>query len=122
MFQTDVNGWPSAGLSRLENWGELLDLLESGDRTADRGVTAVRFGGVAPPSIREAPGLGRELQNRAPIEIETATVAQHVYESARATYDRIELLGCALRRIGGGLQLVPALPARESVLLQVTAA
>ena len=89
MLQINVNGLARLDTSTPENWGELLDLLESGDGPQRQIVTAVRFGGVAVPTFREPGALIRELRSIGPIDVETATVDELLHESAHAAYDSI---------------------------------
>ena len=89
MLQIHVNGLARLDASAPENWGELLNSLESGDGPARQVVTAVRFGGVAVPTFREPQALTRELRPLGPIDIETATVDELLHESAHAAFDSI---------------------------------
>lgn len=99
MLQISVNGLPRDLGSSPENWGDLLNSLENGDSTERQVVTAVRFGGVAVPTFREANTLSRSLRELGPIDIRTATVDDLLHESAQAAYDSIAPLKNAAQRI-----------------------
>ena len=130
MLEIHVNGLTRQDPSGPENWGELLDLLENGDGSDRRIVTAVRFGGVAVPTFREPPALARDLQDVGQIDVETATLDELLHESAQAAYDSISPLRNAVRRIAERLRAgnprtsvrdLPELTASVQTLTSVTA-
>jgi hypothetical protein len=104
VLQINVNGLARLDASAPENWGQLLNLLESGDGQTRQIVTAVRFGGVAVPTFREPQALNRELQTLGPIDVETATVDELLHESAHAAYDSIGPLRRASLRTASRLR------------------
>jgi hypothetical protein len=104
VHQINVNGLARSAASASQNWGQLLDLLESGDGQARQLVTAVRFGGVAVPTFREPQALTRELQSLGSIDVETATVDELLHESAHAAFDSIEPLRRAAIRTASRLR------------------
>lgn len=131
VLQISVNGLACPGPSGPENWGELLNLLEHGEGSDRRIVTAVRFGGVAVPTFREPGALKRELEELGPIDIVTATVDDLLRESAQAAYDSLGPLGRAAGRIASRLRAgderaaicdLPALTGAVQTLTTVTAA
>jgi len=130
VLQINVNGASREGRSRPENWGELLDLLEQGDGLSRQIVTAVRFGGVAVPTFREATELARDLDDVDRIDIETTTLSELLHESAQAAYDSIAPLRKAVARIAAKLRAghsraavrdLPALTGSIQTLTNVTA-
>jgi hypothetical protein len=130
VLQINVNGASREGRSRPENWGKLLDLLEQGDGLSRQIVTAVRFGGVAVPTFREATELARELHDIDRIDIETTTLNELLHESAQAAYDSITPLRKAVARIAAKLRAgqsraavrdLPALTGSIQTLTNVTA-
>jgi hypothetical protein len=129
VLQINVNGASREGRSRPENWGELLDLLEQGDGLSRQIVTAVRFGGVAVPTFREATELARDLDDIDRIDIETTTLSELLHESAQAAYDSIAPLRKAVARIAAKLRAgqpraavrdLPALTGSIQTLTNVT--
>ena len=121
MPQIDVSGLVGDGPSGPENWGDLLDLLETGDGLNRRVVTAVRFDGVAVPTFREPPALEQKLRALGPIEVEATTVDALLRESARAALDSIAPLKSAVTRIAQTLRGPDVLAARRE-LGQLTSA
>jgi hypothetical protein len=104
VLQVDVRGLVGQGPSGPEKWGDLLDLLETGEGLTRRVVTAVRFDGVAVPTFRAASALGQELRGLGPIEVEATTVDALVRECARAALDSTAPLKSAVIRIVSGLR------------------
>jgi len=117
----DVSGLVGYGPSGPEKWGDLLDLLETGDGLNRRVVTAVRFDGVAVPTFREPSALGQRLHNLGPIEVEATTVDALLRESAQAALGSITPLKSAVTSIVRRLRGRETLAARRE-LGQLTAA
>jgi hypothetical protein len=104
VLRISVNGLTQQASSGPENWGELLNLLESDRNGVRQIVTAVRFGGVAVPTFREPIMMARELREVGPIDIETSSVDYLLHVSARAAYDSIVPLKTAAARIAARLR------------------
>lgn len=115
MPHIDVSGLVGYGPSGPEKWGDLLDLLETGDGLSRRVVTAVRFDGVAVPTFREPSALGQKLHGLGPIEVEATTVDALLRESAQAALDSIAPLKSAVTRIAQRLRGQDTLAARREL-------
>lgn len=99
MLEIAVNGearWRQTG---RENWGQLLDLLETGQGSSRPIVTAVRFDGVAVPTFREPAVLDQTLSGVDLIEVQTSTFDQLMHDSAQAAYESVAPLQRAVARI-----------------------
>jgi hypothetical protein len=130
VLEIAVNGETRLSQSGRKNWGQLLDMLETGEGSSRPIVTAVRFDGVAVPTFREPAMLGKTLGNVELIEVETSTFAQLLHESALAAYESVAPLKRAVRRIAGsfrgsdpdsGSHELPSLTAALQGLTVVTA-
>lgn len=131
MLRISVNGTACNTASGPENWGDLLDRLETGDGGGRRIVTAVRFGGVAVPTFREPIALGRTLDSIATIEVELASLDDLLHTSAQAAFASIAPLTTATTRMVRRLRVdqaptaardLPALVASVQTLTTLTVA
>jgi hypothetical protein len=104
VLEIAVNGEARLSESGRKNWGQLLDLLESGEGASRSIVTAVRFDGVAVPTFREPSMLGKTLGDVELIEVETSTFDQLLHESALAAYESVAPLKRAVARIAGSFR------------------
>jgi hypothetical protein len=126
VLQISVDGSSQSSVSGPENWGDLLNWLEQGEGPRRRIVTAVRFGGVAVPTFREARALSRELREIGPIDVVTSSADDLLRESAQAAYDGVLPLGRAVRRMavklraGHELAAIRDLPSLTSAVQTLT--
>ena len=104
MLEIAVNGEARWSQSGRENWGQVLNLLETGQGTSRPIVTAVRFDGVVVPTFREPAMLGKTLGDVGLIEVETSTFNQLVHESALAAYESVTPLQRAVTRIAASFR------------------
>jgi hypothetical protein len=130
VLEVAVNGEARLSESGRKNWGQLLDLLESGEGASRSIVTAVRFDGVAVPTFREPSMLGKTLGDVELIEVETSTFDQLLHESALTAYGSVAPLKRAVARIAasfrgrdpdGACRELPSLTAALQGLTVVTA-
>ncbi len=104
MLEIAVNGEARWSQSGRKSWGQLLDMLETGEGSSRPIVTAVRFDGVAVPTFREPAMLGKILGDVELIEVETSTFDQLLHESALAAYESIAPLKRAVVRIAASFR------------------
>ena len=115
MLEIAVNGEARWSQSGRENWGQVLDLLETGQGSSRPIVTAVRFDGVVVPTFREPAMLGKTLGDVGLIEVETSTFIQLVHESARAAYESVAPLQRAVTRIASSFRGSEPIAARREL-------